>query len=212
MPHVDRTVFQFSFCNSPEHAMPLSHRCCISSSSVFVAPLSVEVIRANCNLKHAVTVWHLLAHGVGGIFSLQPCFSDTTRSWRDYDGIRILMTRLWRDCDAIATRFGLQWRDCSLRIPWFNISLCVLLPRSFMGASLVSLAIEHAVRMTKYVIRIWVRAFVRANTCKCAQMREWPWLIRWLERRIYLLEVPRAREENMAYGKCALFAYHPSNK
>lgn len=101
MPHVDRTVFQFSFCNSPEHAMPLSHRCCISSSSVFVAPLSVEVIRANCNLKHAVTVWHLLAHGVGGIFSLQPCFSDTTRSWRDYDGIRILMTRLWRDCDAI---------------------------------------------------------------------------------------------------------------
>lgn len=208
MPHVDRTVFQFSFCNSPEHAMPLSHRCCISSSSVFVAPLSVEVIRANCNLKHAVTVWHLLAHSVGGIFSLQPCF----RTLPDHDGIMTGFGFWWRDYDAIATRFGLQWRDCSLRIPRFNISLCVLLPRSFMGASLVSLVIEHAVRMTKYVIKIWVRAFVRANTCKCVQMREWPWLIRWLERRIYLLEVPRAREENMAYGKCALFAYHPSNK
>lgn len=103
MPHVDRTVFQFSFCNSPEHAMPLSHRCCISSSSVFVAPLSVEVIRANCNLKHAVTVWHLLAHGVGGIFFITAMFFGhypiMTGLWRDSDFDDAIMTRLRRDSD-----------------------------------------------------------------------------------------------------------------
>ena len=61
-------VFQFSFCYSPEHAMPLSHRCCISSFSVFIAPLFAKVIRVNCNLKYALAVWCLPAHGVGRIF------------------------------------------------------------------------------------------------------------------------------------------------
>lgn len=48
--------------------MPLSHRCCISSSSVFIAPLFAKVIRVNCNLKYALAVWCLPAHGVGRIF------------------------------------------------------------------------------------------------------------------------------------------------
>lgn len=48
--------------------MPLSHRCCISSSSVFIAPLFAEVIKVDCNFKHALTVLCLPAHGVGRIF------------------------------------------------------------------------------------------------------------------------------------------------
>lgn len=143
-------VFQFSFCNSPEHAMPLSHRCCISSSSVFIAPLFAKVIRVNCNLKYALAVWCLPAHGVGRIFFITVMvfghYPIATRLWRDYDAIRFLTTRLHLAYSPVPYLVG------------------CLAAKELHGASLISLAITlNSSRMSvKYM---WLES-------ACVQVRE----------------------------------------
>lgn len=139
-------VLQFSFfCNSPEHAMPLSHRCCISSSSVFIASLFAEVIRVNCNLKHALTVWCLPAHGVGRIFFI----TVMVFALPDYDAI---MTGLRRDSvsdDAIASCLFPGsipcWVSCCQGASWGIVD--------FLGDYVELIPHEREV----YVIGIWVR-------------------------------------------------------
>lgn len=133
--------------------MPLSHRCCISSSSVFIASLFAEVIRVNCNLKHALAVWCLPAHGVGRIFFITVMvfghYPIATRLWRDYDAIRFLTTRLHLAYSSVPYLVGR------------------LAAKELHGASLISLAITlNPSRMSvKCVIGIWVRA----SAWKCAR-------------------------------------------
>ena len=138
--------FQFSFLQSPEHAMPLSHRCCISSSSVFIASLFAEVIRDNCNLKHALTVWCLPAHGVGRLFFI----TVMVFALPDYDAI---MTGLRRDSvsdDAIASCLFPGsipcWASCCQGASWSIVD--------FLGDYVEPIPHEREV----YVIGICVRA------------------------------------------------------
>lgn len=137
--------FQFSFLQSPEHAMPLSHRCCISSFSVFIAPLFAKVIRVNCNLKYALAVWCLPAHGVGRIFFI----TVMVFALPDYDAI---MTGLRRDSvsdDAIASCLFPGsipcWVSCCQGASWGIVD--------FLGDYVELIPHEREV----YVIGIWVR-------------------------------------------------------
>lgn len=172
--------------------MPLSHRCCISSFSVFIAPLFAKVIRVNCNLKYALAVWCLPAHGVGRIFFITVMvfghYPIATRLWRDYDAIRFLTTRLHLAYSQVPYLVGR------------------LAAKELHGASLISLAITlNPSRMSvKCVIGIWVRA----SAWKCAEVRERSARICFdrllLLCSLYLLKVSRAREENTAHSECGL--------
>ena len=176
--------------------MPLSHRCCISSSSVFIASLFAEVIRDNCNLKHALTVWCLPAHGVGRIFFI----TVMVFALPDYDAI---MPGLRRDSvsdDAIASCLFPGsipcWVSCCQGASWGIVD--------FFGDYVEPIPHEREVCD-------W-----NLGACKCVKMREKS--ARICFSRLLLLmqslsaEPPRAREENMAHGECGSSACYPSNK